>query len=346
VLKHFTRAWFACRRQLPESFADAKPDVLPVVRERAYFEWNPKANPSEPQLPHLHLDGHHAAGLVYDFPEVNVSLTEAILNKWGVTFQEAYDVALHNLREISRTAKFRRSPTGFYMGDYRDEYDPARLLLPELFADLDLCGDPVVMLPVKPVLLVTGADQVDGLAAMADYAWELTSLGPFWSGIPMRLVHGNWISYQPEAGHPAMPSLRKLKVCSLARDYRWQKESLEETHRRDGHDVFVATFLALTDPRSNEPLSYCVWTEGSRSLLPRTDLVAFVRPFLNTPSTTKHIMVRWDKAWEVVGHLMVPVDIDPQRYAVELFPNEQELERLRKEHLGGLLEAGKRAARQ
>jgi hypothetical protein len=342
VLQQFTRGWFAGRRPVPEVFEEAKPGVLPIVRERAHFDWTPgRQGSGDSVLVYRHLDDYHAVGLVYDFPEVTARINEAILNNWGVTFEEAYDSAIQNLREISCSPKFRRDPAGFYFSDYRDNYDPARLLLPDLFADLNLQGDPVVILPTRGEMLVTGADETDRLAAMAKSAWSLASMPRFWSGIPMRLVDGRWTTYQPKANHPASLWLRKLRACSLSRDYGWQQEVLVP---RDGQDTFIASFTVMVDPRSEEPLSYCVWTKGIQSLLPRTDLVGFadVR-FQGAQCSVVGILVRWEVVWQEVGHLMVQTDLHPARYKVNQFPNEEQLERLGKHHLGGLLAASREA---
>ena len=157
----------------------------------------------------------------------------------------------------------------------------------------------------------------------------------FRSGIPLRLANGRWIAYQPSAGHPACEALHKLKLCSLSRDYEWQTRALDEAHQREGRDIFVANFNVLRDPRSGEPLSWCSWAEGIESHLPRTDLVTFgSKQFLASLDPEKGILVRWETASTVVGHLMAPVNTWPERYRVEQFPSGEELQELQKECLG------------
>jgi hypothetical protein len=62
VLQKFARVWFAFRRPLPELLDEAKPDVLPNVRERAYYDWNPGYDAPGRKRPHLQLDDNHAVG--------------------------------------------------------------------------------------------------------------------------------------------------------------------------------------------------------------------------------------------------------------------------------------------
>ncbi len=55
------------------------------------------------------------------------------------------------------------------------------------------------------------------------------------------------------------------------------------------------------------------------TLLPRTDCIAFVR------ENTEPILVSWQKAEQVVGHLFTPQDIYPERVRVDEFPSADEL---------------------
>ena len=81
--------------------------------------------------------------------------------------------------------------------------DSSRLLLPELFAECNLQGDPVVMFPIRGSLLIAGADEANALTEMAKAACQMMSMPHFWSGMPMRLVNGTWTTYQPAPDHPA-----------------------------------------------------------------------------------------------------------------------------------------------
>ena len=58
-------------------------------------------------------------------------------------------------------------------------------------------------------------------------------------------------------------------------------------------------------------LSYCVWTEGATSLLPKTERIIL------GGEDQAPVVVPWDKVVEIVGDLMTPMDMYPERYRVD-----------------------------
>ncbi|NQU22447.1 MAG: SEC-C domain-containing protein [Candidatus Nealsonbacteria bacterium] len=203
----------SCRPQppmVPAALTDALPHVLPVVRKIAYFE--------EKAANYRLLGEHLGIGLVYDWQEVMACILPGLLAKWSVSFDDVFESALENLRKISPTPKFARQLEGAYVSTYADSYDSSRLLLPDLFASLDLQGDPVSMLPNRDTLLISGTDDVRGLQAMADLAAAAAKKPHFDSGIPLRLVDGNWQSFQLPPNHPAFPQFDELRAMSLGKE--------------------------------------------------------------------------------------------------------------------------------
>ena len=80
----------------------------------------------------------------------------------------------------------------------------------------------------------------------------------------------------------------------------------------------MATYNVMQD-KKGRVLNYAVWPEGAVALLPRTDLVVFMR--------ARHdpVMADMDRVLAEVGHLMEPQEIYPPRYLVREFPTEEEL---------------------
>ena len=185
VLKSWTSAWFLSQRKFPELYEDAAYDILPAVRELDYcttlcagiHAYRP-------------LTDHHAVHLVYDWPQAMMDISQECLGKWGVDFTEAYEKALENLRRIDSSPGFTRQIRGLYVSTFNDNYDTSRILLPEIVSALELQGDPVVLLPNRTTLLVAGADDADGLAAMAESAMAIADKPRFRSGIPLRFIDG------------------------------------------------------------------------------------------------------------------------------------------------------------
>jgi len=331
VLRNWTRAWFAFRKESPASVEDAKSDILPVVRVRSYFEkWLLDSNgalKSTNEDDYRRLGEFHGIGLAYDRPEALFHIRAPQLAEWNMSFNELHEVALENLKQISRPLKFTRQMDGFYISAYGDKYDSSRLLLPELFSTFDLCGDPVVFAPNRQTLLVSGAEDVRGLTAMANLTTTAVDKPRFSSGIPMRLVGEEWQAFQPPSDHPASAEFHKLWVISMAGEYSRQKRDLDRQCQEQGQDILVASYQAASNKSSGECVSWCVWMEGVMPLLPRTDLVSFVT---NDPSDP--VVAQWERVEEVFGEHMALIDIYPRRYRTTQFPDAHQLQLLRDDH--------------
>ena len=120
-----------------------------------------------------------------------------------------------------------------------------------------------------------------------------------------------------------------MKLIDDLNSYGSQQGLLREIH---GEDIFVATFSAA-EADGVSPFSYCSWTKGVDSLLPKTDLVALVDLDAQTQLT-----VKWHDAVAICGHLLEPTTHHyPERWRVAAFPSAEEFARLQaaKFDLGG-----------
>lgn len=106
---------------------------------------------------------------------------------WGITFYEAYETAYTNL--IETEAAFTTIEDHTYMSSTGDNYDASRMLIPELIAELKVLGEPVVMVPNRDRLFVTGSEDPEGLATMvllAEHALTqprpMTGIAMMWNG--------------------------------------------------------------------------------------------------------------------------------------------------------------------
>lgn len=331
VLTNYVRSWFATRRELPAEFEDARHDLIPIVRGRAHFELIPLSLEVEqgkrPVWPYQPLGEHLGVGLAYDLPESMTQIVQAHLDDWGITLYEAFEAARENLIEISREGQFLVPAEGLYISQYGDSYDCSRVLLPEIFEQMELKGDPVAMIPNRGVLMVTGADDVAGLTVMAQLASNMFEQSPRpQTGMAIRYNGTEWVPFLPDDEHPATAKLRELGIHSMLQDYAQQKQLLDALHEKTNQDVFVASYTAVQKKDSGGFFSYCVWGDGIVSLLPRTDKIAFVSGL--GEERTEPLMVEWNPALGVIGDLITPLDLYPERYRVERFPTEAELGRL------------------
>jgi hypothetical protein len=330
TLRRWTQGWFACHEHPPEIYEQARCDLLPIVRSRA-------TNGLEHDA-HRLLSEHHVIKLVHNRPLTMMHLKAEMLSKWGVTLEEALAVAVENLRAVSFPPRFVPQGKGLFSSDYGDHYDASRVLLPELFAALELRGDPVVIVPNEyGPLLVAGADDEEGLVAMAHLAFDRVQGPRFLSGIPLRSNGTNWDAFCPPPGNPAFVPFRNLWCVSMSRGYARQKEALDEQHRREGQDVLVADYMAIPLPEYREITSGCVWPEGAATLLPRSDTIGLlpcgvVEALMKGTAITEDagIVAHWEQVEEVMGDMLVPVAVYPPRYRVDRFPAPDQLDALRR----------------
>jgi len=76
--------------------------------------------------------------------------------------------------------------------------------------------------------------------------------------------------------------------------------------------------------------SYSVWSEGVDTLLPQTDDIVLLRPEPDAGEVKLAAAGSFERVREVVGDLMQPLGIYPERYRVGAFPSERQLEAIGK----------------
>jgi hypothetical protein len=246
------------------------------------------------------------------------------LDDWGATFEEAFPVALENLRQLSGHALERAGP-GVWASPWRDNYDASRVLLPELLRRAEVEGDPVVMVPNRNTLLLAGSRDAAGLARLAELAEEAYDQPRSVSGMAFRLTEDDeWVPFLPGPGVPQRQKYQLLRVKAVGGDYGEQAEALNALHEEKDKDIFVASFSARQQQGSGEVRSYCVWSEGVVSFLPKADDVLFFRPRGDQEGDMVAV-APWERAESVLGDMLKPVGLYPERYLVEGFPSEEQL---------------------
>lgn len=316
VLQRYVRSWFIGAITLPDSFDDLHPDLLPVVRTRSYFDLARADTRTSAVLPHQVLGEHLGVGLVYDLPQAMRSISQDNLDEWGVSFYEAMEAAHHNLTQLEHAFIGPKEGEGVYLAAARDGYDSSRLILLDLIRRLRVAGDFVAMVPNPDTLIVTGSEDMDGLKGMLGLATSALQQPRPISGIAVRLDGDDWVPWPPDPSHPLFSEFHGLQLQSLGRNYAEQKELLDGT---TDEDIFVASYMAMQNKDSGHFITYCVWGKNVLALLPRTDQIAFMQEGKDP------LMAQWDRVVEVVGDLMKPLDIYPERFRVSGFPTEEQL---------------------
>lgn len=334
VLKRFLSAWSAPERlQLPEAFEDVHPDLLPVVRSRFYYaaaDLQGRAqNGKSMNIPQQLLGDHLCVSLVYDLPTAMRSIGQDDLDNWDVTFYEALEASRRNLEQMGPAAFVAIPEKRFYISNNRDNYDASRLLIGDLVRRLEVTGDPVVLVPNRDTLIVTGSEDEEGLTLLASAAEKSFEEPRPISAIPLVLREDEWHTWQPAWDSPVGDVFRNLRLRSCGAEYNDQKDLLQDWHQREGRDLFVASFSAYEHSTTKQLRSFCIWPDGADSLLPETDEVHLYRPGPNNTKGDVLAVAPWRRLMAVCDDLLEPQGLYPERYRAREFPSAEQLERLR-----------------
>jgi len=112
----------------------------------------------------------------------------------------------------------------------------------------------------------------------------------------------------------------------MAMDYSWQEELLSDCYRQQGEDLLVAS--AFTKP-GFEWATIAFWSENIDTVLPRTEIISFQTVYPAEMRVIVHAAAEWDRVREVVGDLMEPVGVYPERYRVRSFPTPDQIEAIK-----------------
>ena len=316
-LKTIVRAALSHFKMLPDDFEDASHDVQPKLWTRASFEKmrlrQMLDGGQSPDIPAQLIGEHLLAGPVYDLPESIRSLSNDELDGWGVSYYEIMEVARRNLEEMEST--FAAIGDCLYASLTGDSYDASRILLTDLIRKMQVDGDYIAMIPNRDSLLITGSDDDDGLKMMLDIAEDQIQQPYSMLGTPLRLDCDEWIDWNPDASHPLYRRFRDMELQWLHAEYAEQKSLMDAINEQQQSPQFVATF-SVVETESGELFSYCVWSDGVETMLPKTDRIMFFREGEDIVAGGAY-----DEVTAIVGNLMQPTEDYPARFHVSQFPD-------------------------
>jgi uncharacterized protein YtpQ (UPF0354 family) len=307
------------KEELPDSWEAARDTVMPVVRSQAYyhlFSLQLRLEGSEQRMQPRHLIADAVAvDIALDRESSIAILPEGTLADWEISFDEALDHAVSNLRRRSGQP-MEELQGGLFSGQWGDSYDSSRILIPDLLYRHKVKGNPVVMAPVRDWLLLTGDRDEGGLAAMAELAAEALEHSRWVTFQMLRHTDAGWDLFAPP--NPAAATLRRLQLKERATDYNQQKEILDAIHERDGREVFVPSFIGIADEESGETLSTCFCVLGVENLIPEVDTVSFADPLAAPDENADIEPLAWQEAVARLGELVQPVEeLWPPRHRLE-----------------------------
>lgn len=296
------------------SYEAARPRLKPTVKNITHLI-NIQAEVTTPYRP---LAGPLCVIAVVDSPTNMHLVHEAHLKRWGVSFDEVLDLAIENLRAES-PLKFTRHEEGFWLSDYHDYFDASRLLLPELWSQLPVKGDPVAIAVERGILLATGSEEREVLKAMSEIAESTVDNGHrslAYTALVWRA--GAWapLVFDPEAE----PELRRAAVKQKWWDANVQKGALTAKLKRDGVKLRIADLL-IEDFGTGRPFTFTQYR--GECLLPEAEVV--LAPGPRGEGLTPR---RWADFNAVFGPLVARQGAYPPIFHVDGGSDEQ-LERLR-----------------
>ena len=322
-LQRFVRGWLDAHKPAPEEYADIKPDILPAVRSRSFFESARLrmliGGDDDTFLQYQTIGDDLGLGLVYDMPDSMRPISNKEIGLWGVTFYDALKVARENIRQLRPRIVGPKEGEGVYVFTTNDSYDSSRLILLDLIRQFQVKGDYIAMAPGREMLIVAGSEDTPGLEAMVALAKKAFEQPRIVSGVALRLAGDEWVSWMPEAAHPLFDEFRGLRIQSYGHDYAEQKELLDELHEKTGEDVFVASYSVMLHKDTGHRISFCMWAKGLTSLLPQAERIVL------GGEDQASVMAPWEKVAKIVGDLMTPMGMYPERYRVDGFPTAAQL---------------------
>ncbi|MCY1082789.1 hypothetical protein [Archangium lansingense] len=314
----------------PEAYAQARPALLPVIRPRSYFEMlQVRGTADSPSAAWRPLGEVLAVSLVQDLPDSMRYIHPGDLERWGVSFDEAYAHALANLRARSREPLVSIGP-GVCAAAWGDSYSPSRLLLDEVVKRCLVRGEPVVLAPGRDLLLITGAQDEQGLRQVAELAAEALEAPRPMDGRALRRTASGWVPFLPARASASWPALHRLALRSEVRDYADQTEQLNALHLEKGVELFAASLLVAED-EDGRIRTHTLWVNGIQTLLPRADSIIFMEEERG-PEAPPVAVVPWEQVVRDVGHLLVREEgLYPERYRLKGFPTPKHFERWKAE---------------
>ena len=260
--------------------------------------------------------------LIIDHPGHMALVSSDQLKRWNLTFDEAFAIGLERLRQ-GTTPAFAEED-GVYTGTWKDDYDSSRILVPGLFDDLPIEGDPIVVLPNRLTLLVADSAKPESVRRMLTRAEEIVRSEPRpHNPAPLRLHNGQIDDYVVSSDSPIFHAVQRAHGLAALMYYQDQQQLLESYYEKVGKDYHVAK-CTLNQRDDGTYFSSTVWTKDVAALVPEADFVTFVD--LDRPEGAKVIgMAPWEKAKAVMEAQMLDTRMAPKRYFVSEFPDAGQL---------------------
>jgi len=188
------------------------------------------------------------------------------------------------------TDSFLELKPGLYQSPWQDDFDASRLLIPELFYRLKLCGDPVVAIPNRNCLYVTGAKDYQNLNRLAEIVtYQLEQDTKSLTGLTLTHRNQTWYSFPDSAINPKLLSIWNLNQKWRINRYNSQLVEVNELLKKYQQTSRLSQVYAFELKKNGEIVSTCTWNSEQKhnTLLPEADFISFTST-LHKISDQKH----------------------------------------------------------
>lgn len=339
-------AYFTPREELSHSLEDVISDILPRVQLRCFYEelilhhkleFSGKEADGDDdtesmEIPYNTIAEHFAQGLCHDQPQIVTQVTNRMCRDWQTSIADLLPRAIENLSKL--TPKPFHSPTaGVYISQYSDTHDASRILLIDRIRECNLMGRPIVMIPNRNTLIISGESNPVGLAIMLNASEVALKQPRPMAAIPLVLSDSTWYPLQVRDDHPEKSRVDYWRMMAMRDIYNSQKDLLDQLYAKEQKELFVATYTGLVKKETGVATSAAAWTQDVPSLLPRADRITLVR--VADKGADVLCTIPWEVAQQTLGDLMKPQGMYPERYLVEGFPADSQIESMKKHDLRG-----------
>ena len=299
--------------------ADSQEDIAPPTAD----DWQrllPKVNPRrERELLRLRF-GEITNVLEGIALTDGVSLQLAIDREESIRMVSASDLASANMSEaegfeLARRNLLARSKEpwqpivpGLFQSPWGDYFDGSRLALPTLVARIGVQGDPIVTLPNRCAMLVTGSREPVGLTALYTATRSLAQADrPLYLGA-LRLVDGTWRPLGNDDIDVVQLTQKILLLDSLqeALDYQAVGERVREAIAELGYHVEP---LQVTEVSEGITMTFTHLPRAANVVIPKADMII-----------CNEAMFAWHKLETMLGRNLAPLDVWPPHFAVRRAP--------------------------
>lgn len=235
--------------------------------------------------------------------------------------------ALDNLQLASTKPHWREIGHGLYQADWHDGLDHLRLLVPDCLRSLRLSGEPLVAIPTRDTLLLTGSRNNGGLLHLVQ-SLQQTALPQHLSNRIYILNGQDWQEFNPPSEWQTL--LRQHERLLRVEQYQRQKPLLERYLQSIAAAETVADVSTTSPDDAGDIVTSAIWAEPDICWLPEVDRIQLRRA---GPSGQQSITIDWATLLAYCPLTAEP-DLHPPRYRAVAFPDAESWTKLSAKNIG------------